>query len=265
MLVALHNNLRLEAWAASKGNFYYCPNCKAEVTLKQGRIAISHFAHKPLAVCSWASGETKEHLNAKTLIRDALRQRGYEADYEVELLSVGGDRRADVLARNPSGVRVAFEIQHTPILFDAIEQRTQAYITAGVPVIWVGILSSKMKADADPTSQGIRITQYVIRPWEKWAHAYYFKNLWYIDVENECLWQGTFSDYHIEVPISSWYNEYAEEQSAGGYSRVSKKWKTLDLRGPKPISELSISISTRKAWQARAFSLPGGRIANFKY
>lgn len=264
MLVALHENQRLDAFSAKKGPSYICPNCGEQVILKQGRIVIHHFAHKPPTDCSWAKGETREHLLAKTVIRDAFRARSYQAEFEAEVLSGAGDRRADVLLTNGNGARVAIEVQHTPILYDAIERRTGAYATAGVPVIWVGILSNKMKEDAATVAHGLQIEQYVIRPWEKWAHAYYFKNLWYIDPEEQTLWLGVFSDYHIDVPISSWYNEYAEEQTVGGYSRISKKWKTLDLHGPKPLSSIGISVSSRKTWQSKTFNLPGGPLANFK-
>ena len=258
MLVALHENSRLDAFSAKKGLSYVCPNCGDDVILKQGRIVIHHFAHKPPTDCSWAKGETREHLLAKTLIRDAFRAKSYQAEFEAEVLSGSGDRRADVLLTNGSGARFAIEIQHTPILYDAIERRTGAYAAARVPVIWVGILSKKMKEDATTVAHGLQIEQYVIRPWEKWAHAYYFKNLWFIDVEEQSLWRGVFSDYRIDVPVSSWHNEYAEEQTVGGYSRISKKWKTLDLHGPKQLSEVGISVSSRKTWESKTFSLPGG-------
>lgn len=264
MLIALNDDQRIDASSAAKGLKYICPNCKADVILKQGRIVIHHFAHRPPTVCSWSRGETREHLLAKIVIRDAFRARSYQADYEVEVLSGEGDRRADVLVTIGQGAQVAIEIQHTPILYDAIERRTGAYLVAGVPVIWVGILSKKMKEEAVSSTQGLQIEQYVIRPWEKWAHAYYFRKLWFIDPEEQSLWLGEFSDYAIDVPISSWYNEYAEEQSAGGYSRISKKWKTLDLSGPKTLDKIEISFGTRKSWQSMTFNLPGGRVANFK-
>lgn len=264
MLVALHQEQRVDALGAAKGLQYSCPNCKTEVILKQGRIVIHHFAHKPPTDCSWATGETREHLLAKTVIRDAFRARNYQAEYEVEVLSGAGDRRADVLLTNSNGSRVAIEVQHTPILFDAIERRTNGYAAAKVPVIWLGILSTKMKEAATPSNSGLLIEQYVIRPWEKWAHAYYFKELWYIDPQERSLWKGHFSDYHIDVPSSSWYNEYGEEQSAGGFSRISKKWKMLALAGPFPLDTIGIGIKSRKAWQSKTMNLPGGQLAHFK-
>lgn len=265
MLVAVLDRRRVDALGASKGPKYHCPNCRAEVILKQGRIVIHHFAHRPPTDCSWASGETREHLLAKTVIRDAYRERGYRADYEVEVLSGGGDRRADVLLTNTKGKSVAIEIQHTPILFDAMERRTSAYIAAGVPVIWIGILTRTMREEATPTKDGLEIEQYVIRPWERWAHAYYFRELWYLDPHEQTLWKGQFSDYLIDVEATSWYNEYGEEQYAGGFSRVSKKWKTLTLTGPLPLKEAKIGFENRwKEWAGKTFTLPSGRIAHFK-
>lgn len=264
MLVALHQEQRVDALGAAKGPQYFCPNCKTEVILKQGRIVIHHFAHKPPTDCSWATGETREHLLAKTVIRDAFRARNYQAEYEVEVLSGAGDRRADVLLTNANGQRVAVEVQHTPILYDAIERRTNGYAAAKVPVIWIGILSAKMKDAATTSNSGLLIEQYVVRPWEKWAHAYCFKELWYIDPQERTLWKGQFADYHIDVPSSSWYNEYGEEQSAGGFSRISKKWKMLALAGPFSLDTIGIGIKSRKAWQSKTMNLPGGQFAHFK-
>lgn len=129
----------------------------------------------------------------------------YIADYEVEVLSIQGDRRADLLITSPDGQRWALEIQHTPILYPAIEARTKAYIAARVPVLWVGILSSDMKAGAKPTSDGVVIRKYTIRPWEKWAQALAFKELWYVDPSDGTLWRGEFSEHLIHVEPTSWF------------------------------------------------------------
>lgn len=249
---------------AERGPAYHCPRCRGDLTLKKGRIVIHHFAHKPPTDCSWASGETQAHLASKIVLRDAFRRMGYGADYEVEVLSGGGDRRADVLLTSPDGrARVAVEVQHTPILYDAIERRTSAYITAGIPVMWLGILTDKMRNDAEIRNNGLVLRQYTIRPWEKWAHAFAFKELWFIDPAEHTLWQGTFSEHLIEVPSSSWYSSEGEEQSAGGYTRYSKRWRTLTLLGPYKIEECKVMLKTRKAWSSSAFSLPGGRFAHF--
>lgn len=198
-------------------------------------------------------------------MRDTFRARGYQSDFEAEVLSGVGDRRADVLITNSRGKRVAIEVQHTSILYDAMERRTESYIEADVPVIWIGILSSKMKEDAAIVDGGLEIEQYVIKPWEKWAHAYYYKELWYIDPHERTLWRGQFTDFMIYVESTSWFNEYGEEQSAGGFSKHSKKWKTLRLSGPVPLDSVTIKIEPkpRRAWSSKTFSLPAGRYAHF--
>lgn len=131
MLMANRDGLKVDAAASERGPVYVCAKCAREVTLKKGRIVIHHFAHKPPTDCTWASEETQAHLAAKLCLRETYRRRGYQADYEVEVLSSEGDRRADVLITAPNRDRVAIEIQHQPILFDAIERRTQGYI--GMP------------------------------------------------------------------------------------------------------------------------------------
>jgi hypothetical protein len=265
MLTGLLNNVKVDAGTAQKGPVYFCPNCRGELTLKKGRIVVHHFAHKPPTICLWASGETQEHLAAKLVLRDAYRRMGYEADYEVEVLSGGGDRRADVFVTAPDGRKsFAVEVQHTPILYDAIERRTIAYITANVPVMWLGIFGKKLREAAEPTRSGFVVSQYTIRPWEKWAHALCFSELWFIDPYQATLWKGRFTDHLIDVPSSSWYVEGGEERSAGGYTRRSKRWRTLHLEGPYRVDELNETTKWRKPWTSNTFNLPGGRFAIFE-
>jgi len=231
--------------------------------LRKGAIKLAHFAHKPPTDCTWAKGETAAHRAAKVALRDAFRMMGYAADYEVEVLSIRGDRRADVLVTAPDGSQQwALEVQHTPILFPAIEARTQAYIAAQIPVLWLGILTEKMKADAEPTAGGVVIRQYTIRPWEKWAQALAFKELWFVDPEEETLWRGGFTDHMLYVESTTWYESGGVEQSAGGYSRRSARWRTLTLRGPYMAHQLTLGTKWRKPWSSSVFSLPGGRIAS---
>lgn len=264
--MAVHEGRRIEAWAAQKGGFYTCPKCHDEVTLKKGRIVIHHFAHRPPISCTWASGETREHLLAKTLIRDAFKDRYYQAEVEVEVLSEGGDRRADVLLTNELGHQIAIEIQHTPILYNEMETRTRGYTQANIPFIWIGILTKRMRENAVIVPDGLEVEQYVIRPWEKWAHAYCYGELWYIDPLERTLWKGHFTDYMIYVEPTSWYDSYGDEQSGGGFSRKSRKWKTLSLCGPYPLEVTAIGIKrkSRGEWTSSSFTLPAGRLAHFR-
>ena len=262
MLIAHLQGSRIEASVAQRGPTYHCPNCQRELTLRKGRIVAHHFAHKPPVSCSWAAGETQAHLAAKAVLRDGFRALGYSAEVEVEVLSTAGDRRADVLVA--SGVnRLALEIQHQAIDYTAIERRTAAYVAAGVPVLWVGIFTDAMRDKSEPIVGGLRYRQYTIRPWEKWAHAYGFKELWYVDPTTGELWRGVFSDHLIEKESASWYNQYGEEESVEGYTRRSKRWRTLTLHGPYRLDQIAISLPSRQPWSSKAFRLPGGRYAKF--
>lgn len=264
MLVGLLDEHRIEASVAERGPRYLCPNCRRDLILRKGQIVVAHFAHKPPVTCSWAKGETQQHLAAKTVLRDGFRTRGYGAEVEVEVLSTAGDRRADVLVLSQGGThRIAIEVQHQPIDFATMERRTVAYIAAGVPVLWMGIWTEQMRDKAEPFPGGLRLNQYSIRPWEKWAHAFGFKELWYVDPTTGELWLGSFTDHLIEKAGASWYNEYGEEESVSGYTRRSKRWRTLTLRGPYRIDQIAITMPVRQPWESKVFRLPGGRYAKF--
>ncbi|OLP59591.1 hypothetical protein BJF93_20480 [Xaviernesmea oryzae] len=263
MLTANWNGSSVDAATSAKGFSYHCPECGHAVTLRKGQIKVAHFAHKPPADCYWAKGETAAHLEAKVALRDAFRRLGYVANYEVNVLSIQGDRRADVFVTSPDGQsRWAFEIQHTPILYPAIEARTKAYIAAQVPVLWVGILSPEMKENSKPTPGGIVISKYSIKPWEKWAKALGYNELWYVDPSDGSLWRGEFGDHTIDVASATWYETGGVERSVGGYTRKSKRWRTLTLHGPHGVHQLTIGAKWRTAWSSPAFSLPQGMIAS---
>lgn len=135
MLVANLENKRIDAVIAQRGPEYRCPECDGIVVLKKGRKVIAHFAHKPPTDCSWATGETRAHLEAKLLVANALGKRGLKAEVEFVVNALPGDRRADVMAWSPKGLQITIELQHTPIGLDEIEKRASSYARAGIAQI----------------------------------------------------------------------------------------------------------------------------------
>lgn len=265
MLVALQNGMRIEATDAQRGGEFICPNCVKSVILKKGRIKTHHFAHKPPTVCTWASGETEAHLRGKRILRDGFAARGLSADLEVPVLSSGGDRRSDVLVRSPDGSRsVAVELQHQSLSFDQIEARTRAYMAAGIPVIWVALLNDAIWDAAEPVGHQWVVKRFSVRPWQRWAHTYGMGELWFLDVKTGSLWRGTMGASIIHVPSSSWYNSDGSEESAGGYDRTSRKWRTLTLSGPYDASSVLLDVSMRKTYSTKNYSVPGGVMASLK-
>ena len=96
MLIAEQAGKRIEGRDAVRGGEFVCPKCRRVVVLKAGRKVIAHFAHKPPTDCTWAKGETREHLEAKQFVKDALVARGLSAQFEYEIEALSGDRRADL-------------------------------------------------------------------------------------------------------------------------------------------------------------------------
>lgn len=143
MLKALQDHRAVLAAEAARDGSFACPECATAVTLRRGRIVAAHFAHAAGAKCAWGAGETQWHMAAKLAMRDALAKRKVNADVEVIVPALPGDRRADVLAVSPGGRKLAFEFQHTSLTIDAIEQRTASYASEGIAQLWLPFIAEK--------------------------------------------------------------------------------------------------------------------------
>lgn len=265
MLVAALKGDRIEAEVAERGQDFVCPKCTRPVILRRGRIKIAHFAHKPPTDCTWASGETLAHLDAKKTFRDSFAARGLRAEVEFIVPSLPNDRRADVIVWSPAGKQAALELQHTSIGIEEIEKRAHSYAREGIAQAWVPFLRPKVLADAETREGGTQgnlfIEKYPARPFERWANALHFGRLWFYDPTRKAVWRGRFDDHQIFVDYSDWYTSDGEEMSAGGYHRVSKRWKELTLWGPYSVDEIKIKIEYRKAWRTDRYNVPQGHIA----
>ncbi|WP_406736751.1 competence protein CoiA [Thioclava sp. GXIMD4215] len=263
MLIAEVKGSRIDAFNAEKGLDYICPQCRREVMLKKGRKVVHHFAHRPPTTCSWARGETREHMEAKTLVSHAAKSRGLRTEVEFVVSTLPGDRRADVMVWSPQGQPIAFELQHTSIGPDEIERRAFSYASAGISQIWVPFLRSSVWKDGCQRSSGEWfVEKYSPRPFEKWVHGFNGSGgMWMYDPVDKRFWLGRLAGHQIHVPSTTWYSEWGEEQSAGGYSRWSKRFRELSLVGPYSIDELRIDPNrTRNAYSQATYNWPAARI-----
>jgi competence protein CoiA len=181
-----------------RGPEFRCPDpvCNQVVFIRKGLKRIHHFAHQPDASCAYGRGETLAHLQAKLMLRDIFRRRGFQADVERVVLSSESDRRADVLVSKPNtDRRVAIEVQHSYLSVPDIERRTKAYMAAGVPVIWIGLMNWGLLGGGDRSLNGYHVMNYRLRDWEKWAHDYNAGHLWMLDVNvsGGRMWRARFS------------------------------------------------------------------------
>ncbi len=62
------------AWEVTKTQGpFFCPECQEQVIVKKGSYKIHHFAHQPSSDCTYGTGESEEHRQAKYHIYEALR------------------------------------------------------------------------------------------------------------------------------------------------------------------------------------------------
>ena len=172
------DNADVVATEVARGPEYRCPECNQLVIIRKGPKIIHHFAHRSAASCAYGRGETQAHLRAKLMLRDAFRSRGFQADVEQVVLSSESDRRADVLIWKPNtDRRVAIEVQHSYLSPSDIERRTKAYMAAGVPVIWIGLLkwTQPLNGDCEPAYRSCG--------WQDWAQDYNGGHLWLLDLD----------------------------------------------------------------------------------
>jgi competence protein CoiA len=269
MLVAAHDGKPIEADRARRGLAYICPNpdCARPLILKQGRIRIAHFAHKPPTDCSWANGETLAHLEAKKRLSDAFSARGLRTEVEFVVPALPNDRRADVMVWSPGGKLAAIELQHCSIGLEELERRAFSYANEGIAQAWVPFLSASALAAALPREGGyggdLFIERYSARPFERWAHAFQFGELWFYEPAQGAFWRGRFDRHEIWQEGVAWYTAEGEEMHAGGYYRTSRQWKELTLWGPYAPERIRLRLAARRAWQTPRYRLPQCRIVRF--
>lgn len=261
MLVALLEQERILASLASKGPTYYCPGCSEEVILKKGRKVIHHFSHKPPVTCNWAAGETSLHLGAKEAFYNFFNAKGIPVEIELPLASK--QLRADVHVIGRNGTPTVFELQHSSIALDEIERRTRLYFQEGIALTWIPLIQPE-KLNGEVRNGKIVIKRYTPKPFERWLHGFNYGHIWYFDPKNIQLWHGTLEKSMIDVPVSEWYEEGGNLASAGGYTRISKRWKKLTLTGPISLDAVAFKTKKREMTALGKYWYPSGKIVSIQ-
>lgn len=145
---------------------FYCPACREQLILKQGRRIVAHFAHWPTASCEYTNeGESEEHRMAKREIRQALLQVPGVTDIRLEryLREVRPDVSFVV-----NGQMVAIEIQLSQLSPEKIEGRTKAYARRNIAVLWMPLFLMELLE-----------SRYAPKGWERYLHAMYYGKVYY--------------------------------------------------------------------------------------
>lgn len=247
MLTALRNRDRKKVVARSsvKGEApFSCPECMREVVLHKGNIRVHHFAHKPPVTCRLGTGETEAHLKTKLAIFDALSTEQNVQNLELERNF--GVSVADVFAQI-GGTSVAIEIQRSTLSVADITRRTANYHALGITVLWLAL-----------PNESIFSKKYSPSAWEKWVHAAYFGRVYYW-LHGQTVQPVHFGPFHIEVEYKTWYESGGEMQSAGGYTRTAKRYKT-----PQPGQQVQLArdfrSANKEAWAGGTVTVPACRL-----
>ena len=145
---------------------FYCPACRQELILKQGRKVVAHYAHWPDAECEYTNeGESEEHRLAKQEISQALLDIPGVTDVRLERYL--REVRPDV-SFVLNGQLVAIEIQLSQLSLKKIKERTKAYARRNIAVLWMPLFSMELLE-----------SRYAPRDWERYLHRMYYGRVYY--------------------------------------------------------------------------------------
>ena len=147
-------------WTDNRKLDFRCPGCGASMILKKGSIKYPHFAHEAHSVCE-ISGETLEHLKAKTFMYMGLKNNPGVEIVEAECMRFEGIRPD--IAFKPYGMKrwIGFEFQRSGISTEDIWDRCFRYEKAGVYLLWVTTeqMYKKIIKSADMDYPEVRLSE----------------------------------------------------------------------------------------------------------
>jgi Competence protein CoiA-like family len=239
----------VEASNALKKGAYCCRNCNEQVILAKGQKRRAHFRHGRNSLCAYGVGETWQHEEAKAAILEAARSRGLVAIPEVPVLSFDGDRRADVLIFAPQvhppiaddKRRLAFEVQYSAIDSSNLVARTSAYMTAGVPVIWIPVIDQRKFKDL----YRVRNTnlccaaEYSTPFWVESIQSMH-GHLWLYVPESKGFWRGWLLTHWRWKNYSEGYDSDGNQHTGGNHYVAAAKTRDLFLEGPYEFKVLKL-------------------------
>lgn len=252
MLCAIRQSDKATVMAHSQAKAdapFVCPICADTVVLRKGTVRIHHFAHKPPVTCTYGAGETESHRRCKTAIYEGLLQESNvkKAQLERYLETVRPDVSAWI-----SGIPVAIEVQISALSLETVIHRTQEYTKKGIYLLWIAQRDSALDSGC-----------YSPRAWERWLHAAYLGRIYYW-TEGLSVVSYHMAPYTIYVEGREWYSSEGEEMSAGGFKRISKRYKT-PVRG----RTLDIAKDFRRAdqdeWSSSHLTIPRRKIFIDRY
>jgi competence protein CoiA len=247
MLSALNEQEEtLMAWEATREDGpFFCPVCEEEVILKKGSLVIHHFAHYPEASCSYGTGESEQHRQAKYEIYEALRVHPSVSYLKVERYLK--EVRPDVSFLWQGKWRVAIEMQISAIFPDEIAYRTRCYANKNIWVLWTIPYHNTISG----------FVPYNTRVWERYLHALYFGRVYYW-LGGARLLPVHFEPYAQDNRLEEYYDEGEQKVKLRVKHTYSPVLRNVDLGEPVAITDLQ--PVTRRAIRLGKFDLPSAQL-----
>ena len=132
-------------------------------------------------------------------------------------------------------------MQYSSIDCDALEVRTQAYMVAGVPVIWIPVVDAgKFKFVQSVIGvQIFRVSAYSAPVWIEKMESIH-GHLWIYIPQTKAFWRGWLLDHWLYKNPSEGYDADGNHHSSGGYWFQAKRMRDLYLEGPYEFNCLKI-------------------------
>ncbi|PZE72890.1 hypothetical protein DEJ27_00045 [Curtobacterium sp. MCPF17_018] len=123
------------------------PGCASPLTTVHATTKRDHLRH--LTLGGGHGLESVFHAQGCALVHAWLsKEYPHCAVNREDYINAEGERRADVLITHPSGARVAFEVQYSPLTHDAWTTRHESYRSRDVEDVWLfGHTEKQLKLD----------------------------------------------------------------------------------------------------------------------
>ena len=211
---------------------FVCRGCGGQLTLKKGPKKIDHFSHKAADNCSLADKKDRNdsrHREIVTSIRDALLESGgrYACRVEKQI----GQHWTDIAIHDRvRDLKIAVEVQRSPIPLAEIESRMRAYTEAGYFTLWI------IAADLNCGARLPLMVDSVIQRTPEWIrniHRLHYGTIFYYYSRLE------FQPVRLEAATSYVeLREWGDGESAGGYERYLKASRTYNLGDDISLEDL---------------------------
>ncbi|MBP1039837.1 hypothetical protein I6N95_02320 [Vagococcus sp. BWB3-3] len=111
---------------------WWCQSCGMPLSIKNGLVKQSHFAHRKDSACqNFSEGETEEHLEGKRILAQWCDK--FQLQYQLEAYLPELNQRPDLLLAG----EIAIEFQCSPLSLPRFIERTENYQRHGYRVVWV--------------------------------------------------------------------------------------------------------------------------------